>query len=165
MKNSATRRVRAKARDRLTIMQAILNITMEGTLKTHIMNRANLSFAQLCEYLDLLQEVKLLETTEIGGKTFYTTTAKGIEYLEGFGTIRTLLQKARLKARKEGSTARLGNPPYLKDESRRIAELTERIELLEGKLVQLANLCDRDTSDVHYCPYCGREMNGRENEK
>ena len=82
-----------KRRDRLTIMAQILNIAREGTLKTQIMYRANLSFAQLNEYLALLQEVKLLKVNSEEGRTTYRTTSKGIEYLEGFSTINELLRK------------------------------------------------------------------------
>ena len=83
----------SKRRDRLTIMAQILDIAREGTLKTQIMYRANLSFAQLNEYLALLQEVKLLRVNTEDGRTTYRTTLKGIKYLENFSTIKELLKK------------------------------------------------------------------------
>ena len=82
-----------KRRDRLTIMAQILNIAREGTLKTQIMYRANLSFAQLNEYLSLLQEVKLLKVNTEDGRTMYKTTPKGVKYLENFAEIKDLLKK------------------------------------------------------------------------
>ena len=83
-----------KRRDRLTIMAQILDIAREGTLKTQIMYRANLSFAQLNEYLALLQEVKLLRVNAEDGRRTYRTMLKGIKYLENFSTIKELLKKA-----------------------------------------------------------------------
>jgi predicted transcriptional regulator len=82
-----------RRRDRLTIMAQVLDIAREGTLKTQIMYRANLSFAQLNEYLSLLQEVKLLKVNTEDGRTTYRTTVKGISYLENFSKIKDLLKK------------------------------------------------------------------------
>ncbi|UCE44571.1 MAG: hypothetical protein JSV57_04325 [Candidatus Bathyarchaeota archaeon] len=75
-------------------MAQILSIAREGTLKTQIMYRANLSFAQLNEYLSLLQEVKLLRVNSEDGRTTYKTTSKGMKYLENFSTINDLLKRA-----------------------------------------------------------------------
>ena len=84
-----------KRRDRLTIMAQILSIAREGTLKTQIMYRANLSFAQLNEYLSFLQEIRLLKVNSEDGRTTYKTTSKGIKYLENFSKIKELLKKDR----------------------------------------------------------------------
>ena len=43
----------SKRRDRLYIIAEILEIAREGTLKTQVMYRANLSFTQLNDYLGL----------------------------------------------------------------------------------------------------------------
>lgn len=82
-----------RRRDRLTIMAEILNIAREGTLKTQIMYRANLSFAQLNEYLSFLRGVKLLKVNTEDGRRTYKTTPKGIRYLENFSKIKDLLRK------------------------------------------------------------------------
>ena len=82
-------------RDRLTIMAQVLNVAREGTLKTQIMYRANLSFAQLNEYLPFLQEIRLLKVNSEDGKTTYKTTSKGNKYLENFSKIRELLKRDR----------------------------------------------------------------------
>jgi len=82
-----------RRRDRLTIMAQVLDIAREGTLKTQIMYRANLSFAQLNEYLSLLREVELLKVNTEDGRTTYKTTSKGIRYLENFVKIKDLLKK------------------------------------------------------------------------
>ena len=80
-------------RDRLTIMAQILSIAREGTLKTQIMYRANISFAQLNEYLSFLQEIRLLKVNSEEGRTAYKTTSKGHVYLRSFAKIKDLLRK------------------------------------------------------------------------
>jgi len=82
-----------RRRDRLRIMAEILEITMEGVLKTQVMYKANLSFAQLNEYLRLLLELKLLELTGDDERNIYKTTHKGVRYLESYRKIRELLKK------------------------------------------------------------------------
>ena len=77
----------------MSIMAQILSIAREGTLKTQIMYRANLSFAQLNEYLSFLQEIRLLKVNSEEGRTTYKTTSKGIKYLESFSKIKDLLKK------------------------------------------------------------------------
>ena len=80
-----------RRRDRLYIMAQILEITKDGSLKTQIMYKANLSFSQLKEYLSLLIEMKLLETTVNANKTVYRMTRKGSEYLRNYKQITDLL--------------------------------------------------------------------------
>jgi len=84
-----------KRRDRLYIMAEVLEVTIEGVLKTQVMYKANLSFAQLNEYLKLLLDLKLLETYNSNGKTFYKTTPKGLRYLQSYREIRELLKKEK----------------------------------------------------------------------
>lgn len=81
-----------KRRDRLYILAEILDIAKEGCLKTQIMYRANLSFTQLNEYLDLLLNMKLVESSENSERTVYKTTPKGIQYLENYKEIIELLK-------------------------------------------------------------------------
>ena len=84
-----------KRRDHLFIMAEILEVAMDGALKTQVMYRANLSFAQLNEYLKLMLDIKLLETVKNSQKTLYKTTAKGVRYLQSYREIRDLLKKER----------------------------------------------------------------------
>lgn len=84
-----------KRRDRLHIIAEVLVVTSNGALKTQIMYKANLSFAQLNEYLSLLLEIGLLRTVKKGQKTFYKTTRKGTKYLESYAEIRDLLEKEK----------------------------------------------------------------------
>ncbi len=73
-----------KRRDRLYIIAEILDIAKDGALKTQIMYKANLSFAQLNTYIRLLLETNLLEIVDKGGKTVYKTTKKGVEYMQSY---------------------------------------------------------------------------------
>jgi len=93
-----------KRRDRLYIMAEILEIAMEGVLKTQVMYKANLSFAQLNEYLHLLLDLKLLELSEDNQKNVYKTTSKGVSYIESYKKIRELLKKEE-----ENNNPRNGN--------------------------------------------------------
>jgi predicted transcriptional regulator len=82
-----------KRRDRLHIMAEVLEVTVDGALKTQVMYKANLSFAQLNEYLSLLLELGLLKTKKMGQKTVYKTTRKGSKYLKGYEEIKGFLTK------------------------------------------------------------------------
>jgi len=84
-----------KRRDRLLIIAEILAIAKDGSLKTQIMYRANLSFAQLNEYLNFLLKRELLKVNSDNKKTFYKTTSKGFKYLENYEEISNLLRKGK----------------------------------------------------------------------
>jgi len=84
-----------KRRDHMFIMAEILEVTIDGALKTQVMYRANLSFAQLNEYLKLMLDLKLLETVKNSERTFYKTTSKGVRYLQSYRELRDLLKKER----------------------------------------------------------------------
>ena len=81
----------SKRRDKLSIIAEILKISKEGTLKTQIMYRANLSFAQLNEYLSFLTKIRLLRIQNENGKRTFITTIKGNEYLDKYKGISNLL--------------------------------------------------------------------------
>ena len=80
-----------KRRDRLFIIAEILDIAKDGALKTQIMYKANLSFAQLNTYLKLLLETQLLETLAKNKKTIYKTTRKGVSYMESYREVIEIL--------------------------------------------------------------------------
>ena len=71
-----------KRRDRLVIMAEIIDIAKNGTSKTHIMFKANLSFSQLNQYLSALIETSLLEKQVVEGREIYRGTKKGLEFVE-----------------------------------------------------------------------------------
>ena len=72
----------SKRRDKLSIIAEILEIAKEGTLKTQIMYRANLSFAQLNDYLKFMLKTSLLKKFRVNGKDVYSSTEKGVDFLQ-----------------------------------------------------------------------------------
>ena len=82
-----------KRRDRLYIIAEILVVAKDGSLKTQIMYRANLSFAQLNEYLSFLLKIGLLKKLTRDGKTIFKITPKGMKYLQNYEEISNLLRK------------------------------------------------------------------------
>lgn len=84
--------IEKKRRDRLQIMAQILQIAKQGSLKTSVMYKANLSFSQLNKYLKLLLDLRLLETRNENNRVVYKTTKKGQKYLESHREIMELLQ-------------------------------------------------------------------------
>ena len=105
MKNEQPENTR-KRRDRLYIISEILTIAKDGSLKTQIMYRANLSFAQLNEYLSFLLKIKLLKVLTENERTIYKTTIKGIKYLQNYEKITDLLRK------EEENPAKINSPVF-----------------------------------------------------
>lgn len=81
-----------RGRDKLYIIAEILEITKDGSLKTQVMYRANLSFAQLKEYLDFLLKIDLVKKVEVSGRDVYQATEKGLDFLQRYREIRGLLR-------------------------------------------------------------------------
>jgi predicted transcriptional regulator len=69
-----------KYRSRTNIVAAILEIALDGTIKTKIMYKAFPSFSQLKEYLAVLQEKGLPEYLATDHE--YRTTDKGKQFLK-----------------------------------------------------------------------------------
>lgn len=69
-----------KYRSRTDIAAAILEIALDGSIKTKIMYKAFLSFPQLKEYLSVLEEKGLLEYLSTDHE--YHTTDKGKQFLK-----------------------------------------------------------------------------------
>ena len=82
-----------KRRDRAHIIAGILTIAKDGSPKTRIMYRGNLSFTQLNEYLPFLLKMKLLKVDTQNGRKIYKTTAKGVKYLKNLEKISNLLRQ------------------------------------------------------------------------
>jgi len=82
-----------KRRDKIDIIAEILTIAKDGLLKTQIMYRANLSFAQLNDYLDFLNGMNLLRIENENRKKVYKTTEKGERYLKKYDDISYILGK------------------------------------------------------------------------
>jgi predicted transcriptional regulator len=82
----------AKRRDKLYIVAEILEIARDGTLKTQIMYRANLSFTQLNDYLNFMLKINLLEKNVRNDKEIYKATGKGVDFLQRYREITELLK-------------------------------------------------------------------------
>jgi predicted transcriptional regulator len=81
-----------RGRDRLYIVAEILEIAREGTLKTQIMYRANLSFTQLNDYLRYMLGINLLYKICENEKERYQTTDKGMHFLQCYRELMELLK-------------------------------------------------------------------------
>jgi predicted transcriptional regulator len=92
--NPANPNLSAKRRDKLYIIAEILEIARDGTLKTQVMYRANLSFTQLNDYLHFMLKIELLEKVEINNKEVYRATDKGLDFLQRYREITELLRTA-----------------------------------------------------------------------
>ncbi|MDQ3902448.1 MAG: winged helix-turn-helix domain-containing protein [Thermoproteota archaeon] len=84
-------RYRAKDRDRIDILSHILEVANgNDAKKIRIMNKANLSYVQLKEYLMLLIENDLL-CYNLDRRTF-KTTEKGLRFLDTYNHIDAVLK-------------------------------------------------------------------------
>lgn len=81
----------SKRRDKLYIIAEVLEIARDGTLKTQIMYKANLSFTQLNEYLSFMLRIGLLEMVNINSKDGYRASDKGLDFLQRYHEISELL--------------------------------------------------------------------------
>ena len=70
----------------------MLRSVRSGATKTHIMYRAYMSYAQLKEYLALLQEKGLLAFDQ--RTQLYRLTEKGLKYMDAYDKIYELVPKA-----------------------------------------------------------------------
>jgi predicted transcriptional regulator len=99
----------SKRRDKLYIIAEILDIAKEGTLKTQIMYRANLSFTQLNDYLSFMLKISLLDKISRNNKEVYKATDKGIDFLQRYHEITELLKNEGEDPRNEVKIP----PPHL----------------------------------------------------
>lgn len=90
----------SKRRDKLFIIAEILEIAKEGTLKTQIMYRANLSFTQLNDYLRFMLKIDLLAKVLQNDKEKYKSTDKGQDFLQRYHEITELLKSEEEKNEK-----------------------------------------------------------------
>lgn len=91
--NSEITDINCKRRDRFSIVSEILEIAKEGTLKTQIMYKANLSFTQLNDYLKFMLKTSLLKKFLTAGKTMYIATEKGTDFLQRYCEMIELLEE------------------------------------------------------------------------
>jgi predicted transcriptional regulator len=75
-------------------MANVLNEAMEGTRKTRIMYRCNLSHRQLQSYLRLLLGMGMLKTVPESGSSpsnLFKTSDKGHEFLDAYHKLKALM--------------------------------------------------------------------------
>src|SRR5579872_116531 len=80
-----------KYRSRIEIMDSMLRSIRSGATKTHIMYRAYMSYAQLKEYLALLQERNLIAFDS--QSQLFTLTEKGLKFLNTYENSDELVAK------------------------------------------------------------------------
>jgi predicted transcriptional regulator len=68
--NSCFTNLSSERRDRISIIAEVLEMTMDGALKTQIRYRTNLSFGRLDGYLELLLKLNLIEKVGMPTKIF-----------------------------------------------------------------------------------------------
>ena len=86
-----------KRRDKFCIIAEILEIAKTGALKTQIMYKANLNFAQLKEYLKFMVKIKLIKKLKEKGRDTYFTTEKGLDFLQTQCELADLLKTGKEK--------------------------------------------------------------------
>jgi len=81
-----------KNRSRMEIIASILNIARTGSLKTHLMYKANLSYMVVTQYLEFLASSNLIKELfdEQGMVKLYQTTPRGLKYLEVYESLQNL---------------------------------------------------------------------------
>jgi len=101
----------SKRRDKLYIIAEILEIAKEGTLKTQIMYRGNLSFTQLNDYLNFMLKINLIDKIVQNDKEIYKATEKGLDFLQRYREITELL---KTECRDNRDNMRIPPPHLLK---------------------------------------------------
>ncbi len=84
-----------KYRSRTEIIAMMLQAATQGATKTRIMYRAYLSYAQLKEYLKLLEEGGLVNYE--AGTALYKLTQKGLDFLHTYDRMTELVPMPSLK--------------------------------------------------------------------
>ena len=80
-----------KKRSEIEILADILRVAMEGAKKSHIVYKANLNFEIVRKYLDILEKSDLIIGPE-GRNRIFSTTEKGIKYLNHFEAFRDYMK-------------------------------------------------------------------------
>jgi predicted transcriptional regulator len=66
-----------RRRDRLEVINAILDMAVDGAVKTRIMYRTNVNFRQFEDYVAGLLDAGLVEVLQTESRRIYRTTEKG----------------------------------------------------------------------------------------
>jgi predicted transcriptional regulator len=75
-------------RESLDIIDLILLVCLNGTMKTHVMYKCNLNSRQVQDYLELLLKFQLLEKHETEEKrSIYQTTDRGKKFIKAYAEL------------------------------------------------------------------------------
>jgi len=74
-------------RESLDIIDLILLVCMNGTMKTHVMYKCNLNSRQVQDYLELLLKFGLLERATEEKRTTYQTTERGRRFIKAYAEL------------------------------------------------------------------------------
>jgi len=89
---TARKRLGDGRRSRLDVIADILDTSLSGVKKTHLMYHCNMSFAQLEKYLNLILKTKLVEVEDDGPKFFFRTSGKGRKFLKSYESLKALME-------------------------------------------------------------------------
>jgi predicted transcriptional regulator len=78
-----------KYRSKIEIINSMLRSINSGATKTHIMYRAYMSYSQLTEYLELLQDRRLIVYD--AQSQLYGLTEKGLKFMNAYERIHELV--------------------------------------------------------------------------
>jgi predicted transcriptional regulator len=75
-------------RESLDIINLILQVCLNGTMKTHIMYKCNLNSKQVQEYLELLLKFQLVEKIDSAtSRSVYRTTERGERLIRAYAEL------------------------------------------------------------------------------
>ena len=80
-------------RESLDIINLILVVCANGTMKTHVMYKCNLNSKQVQDYLEMSLKLQLIEKAEgDSGRTEYRTTEKGRSFTNAYSELMEILE-------------------------------------------------------------------------
>jgi predicted transcriptional regulator len=75
-------------RESLDIINLILQVCVNGTMKTHIMYKCNLNSKQVQDYLELLLKFQLIEKIDSAtSRSVYQTTDRGKRFIRAYAEL------------------------------------------------------------------------------
>ena|ERR1700722_1498182 len=75
-------------RESLDIIDLILLVCVNGTMKTHVMYKCNLNSKQVQDYIELLMKFELLERSDVlKGRNTYKTTDRGKRFIKAYAEL------------------------------------------------------------------------------
>jgi predicted transcriptional regulator len=75
-------------RESLDIIDLILLVCLNGTMKTHVMYKCNLNSKQVQDYIELLIKFELLERSDVlKGRNTYKTTDRGKRFIKAYAEL------------------------------------------------------------------------------